>query len=1045
MFGRAVVEYKRPRLLRSAAEREAAALQGLGYLKDDSLGAQVVLITDGETWAFLRDAEAGPEQGEQAWFNFDIPNLALTATERFAWRKTSSATSSAVLEQLSTLRTAPVSSRSVIDRLGPARKDVSSLVDQLAIAIRGRANKDRADTLYRQWVQLAGVAYGLGPEKSVWKDDMAALFKLKRFTELTDGEGLFVLHTYVSIASKLLAAEVLSLISNKQDLRPTQWQNLSDADLSLRLTALEAGETTAELGAPAMLGGDLFGWYVGQLSASPNLVRAFRGVLKAMAELAWARVANAGNIAVDLLRELYQAVVPRSVRKALGEFFTPRYIAERMLEQAVTLLAASEEHGNTVIDPVKRRVLDPSCGSGTFLVAALRLGIQQLASQGKADDPTAISALLENVIGFDINPVSPIMTRVNLLLTLGDRAKLLPQISFRVFQTDSILHPEPITGQIQLGGQADALKVSLEVGTFELPKALATMPGLRALRDHIETSIKAGRSSEMFRKRLERDLRDLILDPGSRSRALDGAEAIYDRIRTLNAEDRNGVWARVIEQSMAPALLQPVDLVIGNPPWISWKDLPEAWKKRSESVWRQWGLWQTNQRGSAIPLSDISTLLTARSIASYCPSGVVTMLLPQSVLLADPSGRSLRRCHLRPKQGDSLAALGDQFDADVVYGPLFVDDFSEIKPFSPDAQNLPVAVHIRPGVEPTFPIEGARWKRAVPRARLDPSKGWSATLAQLTRQPVKLEPVECGDRESPWAEIWAAGDLKLGAVKEATYAWGRGYETRGLDGLFFCRVLSDAPFGPQGHVRIVNVPQAGKNTKTEKPKTAVVESRYLWPLVKGEHVSRWLVEKSDLYCIVPHGVDDLRLVLSKDEMADLSPLLFDYLEPWIPRLAGRSLYQANPDSDRPWALSGPFEHLDAAAHLVLVRYIQKGGMPGAAVVGPTHDPRIGRETVPFPNNKSNILFTKKPREAHYLAGWINSRPAQRALGRFAASTGITPKALSRLPIPRFDESNAGHSKLAEYSELAANAAKAGDIPTLSTLELRIDDLVLPLV
>jgi hypothetical protein len=53
MFGRAIIEYKRPSLLDSMSERESAARQALDYLEDPSLGAQVVIVTDGRTWGFL--------------------------------------------------------------------------------------------------------------------------------------------------------------------------------------------------------------------------------------------------------------------------------------------------------------------------------------------------------------------------------------------------------------------------------------------------------------------------------------------------------------------------------------------------------------------------------------------------------------------------------------------------------------------------------------------------------------------------------------------------------------------------------------------------------------------------------------------------------------------------------------------------------------------------------------------------------------------------------------------------------------------------------
>ena len=56
----------------------------------------------------------------------------------------------------------------------------------------------------------------------------------------------------------------------------------------------------------------------------------------------------------DVLKELYQELVDPDVRKLLGEFYTPDWLAESMIIEVFKK------------DPTKS-VMDPSCGSGTFL------------------------------------------------------------------------------------------------------------------------------------------------------------------------------------------------------------------------------------------------------------------------------------------------------------------------------------------------------------------------------------------------------------------------------------------------------------------------------------------------------------------------------------------------------------------------------------------------------------------------------------------------------------------------------------------------------
>jgi len=1037
MLGRAVIEYKRPGLLDSAAERERAAAQGIGYLEDETLGAQVVILTDGKTWGFLRDADAGPEPGEQGWLFDEGDPAAARAADRFAWQSNSPSTAVRVLTLLGTLRSAPVSSVSVTARLGPNRPEVIGLVGLLADRLAARRPLDRPDTLFRQWIALAGVTYGISDDSTPFPAPGKQALLGDRMAVPLAGAGyagsLFVLHTYVSLATKLLACELLALRAADQDARPTQWISLPDAELAARLASMEKGDLTDSLGAPDMLAGDLFGWWVPLLKDNPGLTAAVRDLISAMSELAWARIVNAGGVAVDLLRSLYQAIVPRQLRKALGEFFTPRWVAERVLSKALELASPL---------PADRpvRVLDPSCGSGTFLVAALRDGLRRLVADGHGDDAARIEALLDSTIGFDVNPVAPVMTRVNLLLALGDRAQRLPEVRFRVYQADSILLPEPRMGELKLGEAAEAHVLPLEVGDILVPDVLATLDGVAVLRGQFEDGIEHKRTPAVFASRLRAELAQIM--PGIAGADLDdaveGSQTLYVFLADLSERGRNGVWSRIIEQSFAPRAVGEVDIVIGNPPWVSWKSLPDKWKKRSEATWRRWGLWQTT--GTSTPLSDVSTLLLARSVATYAPHGVVALLLPNSVLISDPSGTRVRRGRLKAATADALAG-GD----DVSFRPLHVDLFSALNPFSPDASNEPVALYLRSGepLEPaTGPWPSQRWERSEARSRISPTASWAALADDLVSRDELMGPVDPADVSSPWARAAGDGDAPTAPREQTHYRWGRGYETRGVDGILFVEVTSDTPSGRRGLVTVRSRPELGRNTSGLEARTAQVEPGLLFPLVKGADVQAWRIRPSGLYAIAAHDQARGFKALGQDELIARSPRLFDYLEPHLDQLRGRSLYRAGASAvEGPWSLSGPLHQIDPAAHLVLVRYIAGGGRPVAAVAGPAADARLGRVVTPLPNNKTNIFYTKDADEAHYLAGWINSFPVQSTLERYSAATGITPAALERVAIPAWNRQDDGHRQIFAAARTCETVAAAGNVPDLTaawrTLDLAV--------
>ena len=96
----------------------------------------------------------------------------------------------------------------------------------------------------------------------------------------------------------------------------------------------------------------------------------------------------------DVLRPLYEQFVDERDRKAFGEFYTPDWLAEFIVreicddawcETAVAKALAARQQG---VDLEGVGVLDPTCGSGTFLyhavtriLASLRWWISQIRTR----------------------------------------------------------------------------------------------------------------------------------------------------------------------------------------------------------------------------------------------------------------------------------------------------------------------------------------------------------------------------------------------------------------------------------------------------------------------------------------------------------------------------------------------------------------------------------------------------------------------------------------------------------------------------------------
>ena len=401
-FGRAIIEYKPPASLNARNARRTAAVQALAYLDDETMAADVVIITDGSVWAHYRDASAPLEIGEQGVLPLFPEPTPPHPEERFLWRDNGPDHCARILSLIATVRMEAVTPSAVAKKLGTDRPEVLAVIRALGRALASRTAGDRADILFQQWIQLAGVSYGIDHQSASWPQRKTPEELLEQCFEPLRGcsyaESLFTLHTYVALTSKLIGLELLSLGTGSLERRPTSWLTLNPSGLENAIKSMEDGSLPSELRAPNLLAGDLFGWYSRIMAESAEVASSIRSLLRILNELSWARVASAAHgMAGDLLRDFYVQVVPRPLRRALGEFFTPQWLAERTLYRGVTI---------AMLDSRPARILDPACGSGTFLVAALKreLFVQDALMPGETGEATRRA--LASVIGFDINPVA---------------------------------------------------------------------------------------------------------------------------------------------------------------------------------------------------------------------------------------------------------------------------------------------------------------------------------------------------------------------------------------------------------------------------------------------------------------------------------------------------------------------------------------------------------------------------------------------------------------------------------------------------------------
>ncbi len=167
---------------------------------------------------------------------------------------------------------------------------------------------------------------------------------------------------------------------------------------------------------------------------------------------------NFGQISSDVIGFTYEEYINRRARKRKGHFLTRDEVVNYMLD-------VLEYQGTQIIG---RRILDPACGSGSFLVHAARRYRQALVSalctQHNLPDETNLSRELRVELahryiqdltglfhGLEINPFACYLAEMNLLIQALDDVVVLqhanvqePIERFHIYNTDSLLLPREV-------------------------------------------------------------------------------------------------------------------------------------------------------------------------------------------------------------------------------------------------------------------------------------------------------------------------------------------------------------------------------------------------------------------------------------------------------------------------------------------------------------------------------------------------------------------------------------------------------------------------
>ena len=313
----------------------------------------------------------------------------------------------------------------------------------------------------------------------------------------------------------------------------------------------------------------------------------------------------------DVLRPLYEHIVGASDRKAFGEFYTPDWLAELLVrevcddawcKQAITKATGALRRG---ADVKGVGVLDPTCGSGTFLYhAAQRLLTHEAMTDRSTPDKAAIVCTL--VHGIDVHPVAAEIARATLLRALPAHPPN-ETLSIRIYEGDALLiRADDETSVLQAEG--DGIRILTPKGhEVTLPRSLVERPGFVDDLRRVVLSVVEGKSLPLD-----------IVEGVSKSEYM-AIKSCHDQLIKIIAEEGNSVWTWYIRNITGPYLLsqKKVDRIVANPPWVKMAAVQAKPRKHSLEAFaqrRDIDLWSG---GKQAPHFDIAQLFVKRCRQLY--------------------------------------------------------------------------------------------------------------------------------------------------------------------------------------------------------------------------------------------------------------------------------------------------------------------------------------------------------------------------------------------------------------------------------------------
>lgn len=874
---------------------------------------------------------------------------------------------------------------------------------------------EKSHMLYSEWKELMHLSVddnGKGGDIAKRRNDLSDIFNAEVSDTETEYKALFALQTTYAIIVKLIACKVVDKLNFNQETH--EYHDLSTLtydNTQKFFQNMEDGYSYTSMGIRNFLEGDFFSWYADASQFSEDFWTNIKVIITTLDEYSSFSL-NVKYNPEDVFKDLYMSIIPQSIRHSMGEYFTPEWLADSVITEALSSIHNPDWNA-----------IDPCCGSGIFIIALIKkvVGDVNINDLSEEDKKSLLNSILQRVHGIDINPLSVLSARVSYYIAIHQFGEV-KDIEIPIFLGDSAIVPI----QKQVNG-IDCYYYSINNNKYGalnvlLPKSLVDRPDFGKTMSKLQALVKAESSSVLYSKIIETFSEK---EKGCKE-LMDSVKQLSKDLVKLHTNKWDGIWIRITTNFMMIARLQKHDLIVGNPPWVKWEHLPAAYTRKIKDfcdirhIFCNDGMYGGAQLNICALISNVSATNWLKQ------NGVLAFLMPDS-LMSQNSYEEFRNFYTDYEKNQRLYLQKlDRWCAPL--RPFKVGKKSVTQDFNTYYYSNPV-IDYKKGVK----VRAISKKKGINDQVINKCQTFEEAKQYLVLSEQSAKQLASNSTQFTYKS--ASFDYSL-IIGKTSYLYRTGVESTPFE---IFKMLGEGDSNKINHYRFKN-----KVLKTSKYKVDDIPLNgwdfpvdLLYPMVEGPAIKPYTFDWGNNYHLIPYKSNDTSAPISLEELTSENEEVALYF------CKHRDLLDQQSDKSKTMHRGNEFYALSKIGPYTFAPYIvaaRDNSNFCSSVINPVMTPWgktkqaiCVKHTIIISQDINGNFISED--ESHYINAILNSSIVHSYIHSTFKTNGFSLKK-SNLCIPKFDSSNRLHMRLvvlSKYATMEKNESKRKRVSELSSI------------